>query len=237
MHREHAQWWSPRLGRTMDLLVFGHAGTPVLVFPSSLGRFYEWEDFGMVGALAEQLEHGHNQLVCVDSVDAESLYNKHVDPYTRIKRHQQYEGYIMEEVVPFIRHRAPSDFLITAGASFGAYHAANVAFRHPHVFGKLVALSGAFDVRRFFNGFYNDDVYFNNPVDYVPGLDDDAVLNALRRNHLIFTLGEFDPCRSAIEQMSGILHRKGIPHHVDFLRGAFGHDWSWWRDLVRRHIA
>ena len=51
MHREHRQWHSPALGRTMELLVFGHAGTPLITFPSSMGRFYEWEDFGMIEAL------------------------------------------------------------------------------------------------------------------------------------------------------------------------------------------
>ncbi|NNE34485.1 MAG: esterase, partial [Rhodothermales bacterium] len=96
----------------MDLLVFGHSGTPLLVFPSSLGRFYEWEDFGMISSLAPQLESGSNQLICVDSIDAESLYNKHVDPYTRMSRHNQYQAYVLNEVVPFVRHRAGTDFIM-----------------------------------------------------------------------------------------------------------------------------
>src|ERR1700719_596773 len=55
MNREYHKWYSPRLGRDMELLVFGHAGLPVLVFPTSGGRFYEFEDRGMVGALGGKI--------------------------------------------------------------------------------------------------------------------------------------------------------------------------------------
>lgn len=237
MHREHTRWHSPILGRTMDLLVIGHAGIPVLVFPSSLGRFFEWEDFGMAGALAQQIDAGHNRLVCVDSVDAESLYNRSVDPYTRIKRHQQYERYIMEEVVPYIHHISQQQFIIAAGASFGAYHAANMVLKYPWSFGKLIALSGVFDIKSRLDGFYNDDVYFSNPLDFLPNLSDHHTLEAIRRNHIILSTAEHDPCRHANQEFSGILHAKGIPHTLDLRPGVFGHDWPWWRDLIRQHIA
>ncbi|MDX1739934.1 MAG: alpha/beta hydrolase-fold protein [Rhodothermales bacterium] len=237
MHREHKRWWSPSLGRDMDLLLFGHSGTPLLVFPSSLGRFFEWEDFGMVSALAHQLEGGHNQLVCVDSVDAESLYNKGVDPYTRINRHKQYQAYVLDEVVPFIRHRAGTDFIMVGGASFGAYHAANLYFKNPWTFRKLIAMSGSYDIKSFLNGFYDENVYFNNPVDYLPNLDDHNTLQAIRHNHTILTLGEFDPCRGGNEHLSGILNAKSIPHHYEVLHGAFGHDWPWWREVIKRHVG
>lgn len=236
MHRAHVKWHSPSLGREMDLLVLGHGGTPVLVFPSSLGRYYEWEDFGMARALARQIEEGHNRLVCVDSVDGESLYNKGVDPYTRIKRHQQYEGYVLNEVVPFIHHLSGHSFIIVAGASFGAYHAANVVFKKPWAFGKLIALSGVFDIKSKLDGFYNDDVYFSNPIDYLPNLSDHHTLEAIRRNRIVLTTAEHDPCRPANEQLSGILHAKGIGHTLDSRAGVFGHDWPWWRDLIQQHI-
>ncbi len=237
MHREHKRWWSPSLGRDMEMLVFGHAGTPLLAFPSSLGRFFEWEDFGMVGALRHQLESGINQLVCVDSVDSESLYNKRVDPYTRISRHRQYQDYIVNEVVPFIRHRAKTDFIMVSGASFGAYHAANLFFKHPWTFRKLIALSGAYDIKSFLDGFYDNNVYFNNPLDYLPNLGEHNALEAMRRNHIILSLGEHDPCRSANEHLRGILSAKSIGHHYEIIWGAFGHDWPWWRQVIGRHIG
>ena len=103
MNREFHKWYSPRLHRDMELLVFGHAGTPTIVFPSSQGRFFEYEDRGMVGALAHKLEHGHLQLYCVDSVDSESWYNRSVHPRQRVERHMTYESYLLDEVVPLIR--------------------------------------------------------------------------------------------------------------------------------------
>src|SRR4030081_3363586 len=115
MHREHQRWFSPALDREMDLLVFGHAGARMLVFPSSMGRFYEWEDQGMIGALDEHLKRGWLQLYCVD----------------RVGHHARYDRYLHDEVLPLTRHRNQSPFLITTGASFGAYHALTFALRYP----------------------------------------------------------------------------------------------------------
>ena len=237
MHREYIKWHSPNLGRDMEMLRFGHSGTPILAFPSSLGRFYEWEDFGMTRALHHQLDQGHNQLFCVDSVDAESLYNRNVDPYVRIKRHQQYELYIFNEVVPLLHHRSGNRFIIASGASFGAYHAANVVFKRPWDFGKLIAMSGMFDIKSRVYGFYNDDVYFSSPADYLPNLSDPGTLNAIRKNHIILTTAEHDPCKDANFHLSHLLNEKGINHTLDFQHGVFGHDWPWWSETIKRHIG
>jgi len=235
MHTDYVQWWSPRLGRPMEILVYGHAGTPILAFPSSQGRFYEWRDFGMVGALQHQLTHGQNQLFCIDAIDGESFYNRSVPPYVRIKRHQQYEQYVLAEVLPFIYDRATSDFIIATGASFGAYHALNLVFKQPWSFGKLISMSGAYDIRSFMDGFYDENVYFSNPVDYMPNMHDHGTLEALRHTHLILTAGEHDPCRGANDHMSHVLNSKGVGHHYERVDG-FGHDWPWWQDQICRHL-
>src|SRR5262245_27434456 len=125
MHREYHRWHSPSLGRDMELLVFGHAGARVLVFPTSLGRFYEWEDRGMVGALGHHLEQGWLQLFCVDGIDGESWYNRRSHPHWRARRHDQYDSYLAGEVLPFTAARNGNPYLIATGASFGAYHAVN----------------------------------------------------------------------------------------------------------------
>ena len=221
----------------MGLLVFGHAGTPILAFPSSGGRFFEWEDFGMVEALRPQLEHGQNHLICVDSIDRESFYDDSVPPRVRILRHRHYEQYILKEVLPFVRDRTGHDFIIAAGASFGAYHATNFVCKEPWAFGKLIALSGAFDIRSFLDGYYDDEVYFSNPVDYLPGLDDEGTLRALRDTHVILTTGEHDPCRDAVETMGDLFRRKGVDPYIERAMGDFGHDWPWWTDQIQRHVG
>ena len=101
--RDYRKWESPALGRDMELLVFGEHGSPVVVFPTSMGRFYQWEDFGMVAHLARRIEDGLLQLWCVDTVDGQSFYNKHIEPQERARRHVSYDRYLMDEVLPAIR--------------------------------------------------------------------------------------------------------------------------------------
>jgi len=236
MNREYVKWWSPSLGRDMELLVFGHSGTPMIVFPSSMGRFHEWEDFKMLDAIRYQVENGFNQVICVDSVDKESFYNKMADPYVRIVRHRQYDGYIVDEVIPFIHSRNPNRFIIAAGASFGAYHALNVAFKYPQLISKLIAMSGKYDIRTFMDGFYDDNVYFNNPVDFVPGMNDHNLLENLRKMDIRLVTGEWDMCMDAAVDMSDKLHRKSVPHTLDIWGDQTKHDWPWWRDMIKKHI-
>lgn len=218
------------------MLVYGHAGIPVLVFPTSMGRFFEWEGFGMVATLTRQLEAGWNTLYCLDSVDIEALYNRAAHPAARIARHEQYEAYVVHEVLPMIRAER-SDFLIVAGASFGAYHAANFTFRHPTRVGKLIAMGGAYDIKPFFNGYYSDAVYFHNPVDYLANLDDEAYLGPLRRVDLRLLAGEHDFCRHSTECVAGLLAARRVPRRLEIWEHGAGHDWPWWREMLAVHIA
>jgi esterase/lipase superfamily enzyme len=149
MVEEYHKWHSQALGREMELKVFGHAGTPLLVFPTSMGRFFQYADMGMIQAIAHKYDQGHLQAFCVDSVDSESWYNKSVHPSQRVRRHEQYEHYLLEEVLPFIRTRNPSNQLAATGCSFGGYHCVNFALRHPDVVTHCLSFGGAFDIKQF----------------------------------------------------------------------------------------
>lgn len=236
MHREHHRWHSPALGRAMDLLQFGHAGARVLVFPTSMGRFYEWEDRGMTAALGEHLERGWLQLWCVDSVDAESWYNKGVHPSVRAARHGQYERYLLEEVLPLSWHRNANPFLITTGASFGAYHAVNFAFRHPGLVGRVLGLSGLYDVKEQTGGYSDEGVYFHTPTDFIQHEHDPGRLEALRRMDIILAIGRDDPMRANNEWLSRLLWERGIGHALRLWDG-WAHDWPWWRQMVVTYIG
>src|SRR5262245_30637427 len=117
MHREYQSWHSPSLQRDMELLIFGQAGARVVVFPTSKGRFFDWEDRGLVAVLHEHVENGWLQLYCVDSVDAESWYAYDRPPAERVRRHEQYDHYLLTEVLPLSEGRNPNPFVITTGAS------------------------------------------------------------------------------------------------------------------------
>lgn len=219
----------------MELLVFGHGGARVLVFPTSMGRFFEWEDQGMIDALREPIERGWLQLFCVDSVDEESWYARHKHGGDRAWRHMQYEHYIATEVVPFTTHRNPDPYLIVAGASFGAYHAVNFAFRHPHTVNRVVALAGLYDIKQITHGYTDDNVYASDPSHYMIHLDDAQRLDAIRRQEIVLAIGRDDPNRADNEHLSGVLWSKGIWHAFRLWDG-WAHDWPWWRDMIRLYI-
>ncbi|HEY0264644.1 MAG TPA: alpha/beta hydrolase-fold protein [Granulicella sp.] len=236
MRREWHKWFSPRLGRDMELLVFGHAGVPTLVFPTSRGRFYEWENRGMVNAVAAQVEHGELMLICVDSIDTESWYNRGVGPRWRIARHMQYESYLLEEVVPLIRALGNHERLAAAGASFGGYHAANLALRNPDLFRAFLAMGAMFDLSVFLDGYYDEDCYFNLPTHYLPNMNDSWHLDRFRQNTYVLATGEYDICRGYMEHMAGMMWSKGIPARLDVWGYGSMHDWPEWEKMVRVYL-
>jgi esterase/lipase superfamily enzyme len=220
----------------MELLVLGHAGARALVFPSSMGRFFEWEDRGMVKALGEHLHNGWIQLYCVDSVDEESWYAKGKHPGDRAWRHMQYEQYLLNEVLPLSRHKNPNPYLITTGASFGAYHAVNFAFRQPHIVNRVIGLSGLYDIKRLTRGYTDDNVYYNDPSHFILNEHDGARLDALRRLNIILAIGRDDPSRENNEHLSSALWQKGIGNALRLWDG-WAHDWPWWREMIVTYIA
>jgi esterase/lipase superfamily enzyme len=237
MHREYHKWWSPSLGRDMELLVFGHHGARVLVFPTSRGEYYEWEDRGMMhGPLNEHLERGWLQLFCVDSVDSESWYNYGAHPGHRGWRHTQYFNYIVDEVLPLTWRMNQNTFLMSVGASFGAYHAACIAFKYPHLFSRMIAMSGMFDIKRFTGGYSDDNVYFNNPVDFVQHENDWGRLDALRRMDIIIATGKDDSLREESERMSSVLWGKGIGNALRLWDG-WSHDWPYWQRMMGLYVG
>ena len=220
----------------MELLIFGHAGARVLVFPSSLGKFYEWEDRGMVAELTQHLEQGWIQMFCVDSIDAESWYARWKVPGDRAWRHVQYDNYLLYEVLPLTRQVNSNPFMITTGASFGAYHAINFAFRHPHNIGRAIGLSGVYNIEQWTNGYSDDNVYFNNPLAYIPNEHEHDRLEALRRMDITLVTGSDDPNRNSSEEMSGVLWKKGIGNALRIWDG-WAHDWPWWRQMIGHYIG
>ena len=236
MNREFHRWYSHSLGREMELLIFGHAGARLLVFPTSLGRFFEWEDRGMIAALGDQLENGWLQMICVDSIDADSWYARWKHPADRAARHIQYENYLLDEVLPLSRQLNANPFFMTTGASFGAFHAVNFALRHPELVGRTIGLSGVYDISQWTDGYHDDNIYFNNPLAFVSNENDWGRLESLRGIDIIIVSGADDPLRNSSEDLSTILWDKEIGNALRIWDG-WAHDWPWWRQMIVQYIG
>ena len=240
MKVEHHVWHSSRLGRDMGVRVYGHWGSPILVFPTSGGDEWEYERQGMIDALSPHVEGGRVKIFCVNSVNNESWYNKAAHPRHRSYMQSIYDAYIADEVVPFVhRHcQTPDIAITTTGASFGAYHAANSLFKHPNLFRRCLALSGVYDVRRFMDGDYDDNFYFNNPVDYMASLSDPCYLGELAQDdiRLVTGTGPWEDAGPSY-RMSEVLASRGIRHSVDNWGPEGGHDWPYWKRQMNEYIS
>jgi len=238
MKREYHKWFSDRLQRDMELLIFGHAGKAVLFFPTRMGRFFDYENWGIVASLSDQLESGNLQLFCVDSIDAESFYNTNEHPEVRIARHQQYEAYLINEVVQLIYKVNGGGFIQTAGCSMGAYHAVNLAMKYPWLISRAVGLSGRYDLtqnlgdfRDLLDGHNNDAVYFSMPLQFVPNLADGYLLSELQDLEVVLAVGREDPFLQGNIDFERLLNEKELPNQLHIWDGN-AHRAADWRQMV-----
>jgi len=234
MRRDYVKWSSPSLHQDMELLAYGERGFPIVVFPTSGGRFFEYEDRGMIHALAPKIERGELQVICADSVDQQSWYNESLPPAARLDRQNAFDAYLAIELAPFVRDRTSWPQMGTTGCSFGGYHAINFALRHPDIVTYAVSMSGAFDIpRRFLGGYYDQNAYFHAPLDYLPNLNDGWYLERFRRNYYVLAVGNHDSLFDQNVRMAHQFGLKGVPHVLDVWEG-FGHDWPWWRQMAAK---
>jgi esterase/lipase superfamily enzyme len=229
---QHVRWHSPILGKDMDMLVFGESGYPMIIFPTSMGSYTQNKDFHLVDSVSWFVNEGLVKIYTPASVDHDSWYNTHAHPSMRAANHVRYDHFILEEVVKPAMKETGHDKVALAGCSFGAYHATNFGLRHPEVTGFIINMGGAFDIKDRVKGFYDDHVYFNNPPDYLPGLDDPR----LKEIGMVFGTGTNDMCMDANIRMSEILKEKGIPHYLDIRQGAV-HDWPVWREMFPHYLG
>ncbi|MBA3714529.1 MAG: esterase family protein [Pyrinomonadaceae bacterium] len=236
MNRHTTAWYSPNLDMEMPLVAYGHAGYPLLMFPTAAADYLEYERFLLIDAIRPLIDAGRVRAYSINSVNRYSLLNKHAPPPVKAELLARYDRYVTDEVLPLIRKdTGDADARpVVTGASLGAFLSANAYFRHPDQLRGVIAMSGSYDIRSYLDGYFDDNVYFNNPAQYLPNLNDDYYLPILRRAEAIIILtgqGAYEaPERS--RQLSGILSAKGIPHTLDVWGHDVNHDWPWWRKML-----
>lgn len=233
-------WHSSRLGLDMPIVRYGDRGHPLLLFPTAAADFLENERFFLIQSLEPQIWAGKVQVFCIDSVNRHSWMSDNVHPLEKARRQALYSGYVEEEVVPHIRGIAGATARIaTSGASFGAFHAANALFRRPDLFDCVIAMSGFYDlVPGYTEGHMNDDIYYNNPMSYLPDLDG-KYLEMLRTQcqiNIITGRGAYEAPHKS-EKLAELLTRRNIPHTLDLWGYDVNHDWPWWRRMLPHYVG
>jgi esterase/lipase superfamily enzyme len=229
---QYHKWYSNNLGLDVEMLVFGDRGYPVILFPTSEGRYFQNKDEGLIDAVSWFVDEGLVKIYCPDSFDWLTWYNKGVPPADRARNYNFYDKMLYDELAPWAMHETGVSKVATAGCSFGGYHAANFALKHPDKTGHLFSMSGAFDIKQFVDGFYNDDVFYNNPVDFLPGSD----RWELWQMNIILGTAEHDICLEDNRRMANIMAQKNINHWLD-VRPFASHDWPIWKEMFPHYLS
>ena len=241
METQYFKCYSPALGRDMELKVYGHRGRPVLFIPCQDGRFFDFENFKMTDAWSPWIDSGQAMVFAIDTMDKESWSDKEGDPYRRIRRYEQWIAYITDEVTPFMRSMVNErngwtgePGVMAFGCSLGATHAANLFFRRPDLFDRVLALSGIYTADYGFDGYMDEVVYRNSPVHYLAGMPDDhPYIELYNRKKGVVCVGQGPwELPESTRQLADICFRKNIHLWVDFWGWDVSHDWDWWYKQV-----
>jgi esterase/lipase superfamily enzyme len=214
-------------------------GQPIVAFPSMNGRVWDWEGWGMIEALAPLIEAGRITLYCADGIDWQSWTNGGAPIEERARRHEAYDRYLVNELLPIMRGETDKPAVWATGCSMGAFHAANLFFRHPDLVDGVIAISGVYKPTRFLGSFSDEAVYFNSPLYYLPNLEDPWYLERYRRAHLVFVVGQGaweDDMLADTRALEAVLSEKGVPATFDYWGHDADHDWPWWRKMLPLHL-
>jgi esterase/lipase superfamily enzyme len=240
MERWTTSWFSHRLQKEMPIAAYGNYGFALLLVPTAAADYLEYERFQLIDALSHFIDSGKVKVFSINSINNESWMNDHVDPGTKIFRHKQFNDYVYEEVIPFIKtHTSSETPIIICGASFGALHSMNLFLKRPDLLNGVIAMSGVYDLTEYSKGHYDEDVYFNSPQHYMPNLNDHYILEQIRKSHHIHIFsgsGAYeDPAASGC--FAKILYDKGINYELDVWGSEWPHDWNTWRYVLPHYLG
>ena len=241
MKIEYYKEFSHELNRDMEFKVYGETGKPCLVFPAQDGRFYDFENFGMIEAAQEYIDAGRVQFFCCDSIDAETWSKEDGNPRQRIEQHERYYHYIVDELVPRIHEindpgQTEIKGIMTCGCSLGAFHALNFFLRRPDLFDKVIAMSGIYHADYFFHDYHDELTYLNSPSDYLPNMPmDHPYMELYKKSAVILCCGRGaweQEMEYSLHQMQQIFEEKHLDVWIDYWGYDVSHDWYWWKKQI-----
>ena len=245
MEIRYFKHYSHCLGRDMEFKVYGHAGKPVIFIPCQGGRFFDFENFKMIDHWAQFIEAGRCTVYACDVIDNETYANLGGDPRWRIERHEQWYHYMVDELVPYIKHLSGErngcdQKIMTFGASMGAMHAANLFFRRPDLFDCVFAISGLYDSEEFFGGYMDDLLYQNTPCRYLNDMPGDHFyIDMYNHSKILIVVGQGaweDSLKASTAHLKQVCENKGIHARIEFWGYDVNHDWPWWYKMVEHYV-
>lgn len=235
MKRDIFGWYSPSLNKEMPIVTYGHYGFALLLVPTAAADYLEYERFELIEALRPFIEAGTIKVFSVNSVNNESWLNQHMPPQEKSIRHDQWNNYIYNEVIPYIKNATSSQTpIIVSGASFGALHSMNLFLKRPDLINGVIAMSGVYDLTYYSDGYMDDSVYFNSPWHYMPNLTDHHILETIRKSnhiHILTGSGAYEDSKAGGE-FARILYQKGIAYDFQNWGEQYKHDWPTWREML-----
>lgn len=244
MEIRYFKHWSSHLNRDMEFKVYGHAGRPVMFVPCQGGRFFDFENFHMVDHWARWIEEGRCTVYSIDCIDNETYANFGADYRWRIEQHERWYNYVIEELVPYIRHLSGErngydQGIMTFGCSMGAMHAANLYFRRPDLFNAVFAISGLYDSGEYFGDYMDEILYRNTPCEYLRNMPDDHYYKGMYNDRqMLFVVGQGaweDVLLHSTRRLENVMREKGIHAQVDYWGYDVDHDWPWWYKMVAHY--
>ncbi|MBX3044567.1 MAG: esterase [Candidatus Kapabacteria bacterium] len=231
--------YSEKLGRDMQVSIYGHYGISVLMFPAITDNADEYENEGTINAIEHLIKIGKCKVFVTSSIDKEIWFGGSMEPKEKSHLHFKFNQYVEDELVPYIYGNCGGPLpVITAGAGKGAYHAANSFFRRPDIFLGAIAMSGDYDLGIHTYGYFDDNCYYNSPIHYLPNLNDNYWLSFLHsRRHIYLTAGSGkgeNPENS--KKLAYILTSKGIRHHFEIKDENYSHDFKSWNAILNSII-
>ena len=242
MTKHVVRWYSERVQREVTLVRWGTFGQPVIIFPTAGGDAEEIERFLMLKALGDLVDAGRIKVYSCDSVAGKAMLAREGSARHQMWLQNMFQQYVRHEVAPAIRTDCQSAEIPiwTAGSSIGAFHAVAMVCRWPDVFTRALAMSGTYDLRRFYDcgpNDFSDDFWVSSPIHFVPTLAGKH-LEVLQQDFILIPSGQ-GRAEDIGEswRLAHVLGKQRIPNRVDPWGPEWHHDWPTWRKMMPGYLG
>ncbi len=231
------------LGRNLHMLVYGSPeAMPVLYFPDETGYCSSANDNGMIDSVGHLLEKKKVQIICTDSIDRDGILSSSNDYAKRAEMQELFHKAVIDEFPSIISELNSSGLKpILTGVGIGAGQALTMFLRHPDIFSGVVALGGNYDLKTFFGGWCNDELYLNSPCDF---------MRNIARRHSFFKFYPIDsiyivsgkneanePALSSMRTLDEIFCNKKITNaHFDYWGYDVTPTYDWYRKMFNYYL-